>query len=47
MSLSSVTTKSKTLRLKLVTMGDSGVGKSCLVKRFCEGKVRVESAGVA
>ena len=25
-------------RIKLVTIGDSMVGKSCIVKRFCESK---------
>lgn len=25
-------------RIKLLTIGDSMVGKSCIVKRFCEGK---------
>lgn len=29
----------KVLRLKVVTYGPSLSGKSCLVKRFCEGKV--------
>ncbi|KAI8813026.1 RJL family GTPase [Cladochytrium replicatum] len=24
------------LRIKLLSMGDSGVGKSCLIKRYCE-----------
>ena len=27
------------LRLKILTMGDGGVGKTCLVKRYCEEKV--------
>ena len=26
----------KPLRMKIITMGDAGVGKSCIVKRFCE-----------
>lgn len=26
------------LRLKIVSLGDSGVGKSCLIKRYCENK---------
>ncbi len=26
-------------RIKLLTIGDSMVGKSCIVKRFCEKKV--------
>ena len=25
-------------RLKIISMGDSGVGKSCLIKRYCEDK---------
>ncbi len=29
----------KTVRLKIITQGSSLAGKSCLVKRFCEGKV--------
>uniref|UniRef100_A0A7S0K950 Uncharacterized protein n=3 Tax=Cafeteria roenbergensis TaxID=33653 RepID=A0A7S0K950_CAFRO len=38
MSLATVGSKGKTQRIKLVSMGDSGVGKSCLIKRFCEGR---------
>lgn len=26
------------VRIKIITMGSSGVGKSCLVKRYCEGR---------
>ncbi|GAB9468826.1 hypothetical protein Gpo141_00006131 [Globisporangium polare] len=26
------------LRIKIISMGDSGVGKSCVIKRFCEEK---------
>ena len=26
----------KQLRIKILTMGDAGTGKSCLVKRYCE-----------
>ncbi|TYZ57572.1 hypothetical protein PybrP1_009187 [[Pythium] brassicae (nom. inval.)] len=26
------------LRVKIISMGDSGVGKSCVIKRFCEEK---------
>uniref|UniRef100_A0A7S1CBJ8 Uncharacterized protein n=1 Tax=Bicosoecida sp. CB-2014 TaxID=1486930 RepID=A0A7S1CBJ8_9STRA len=26
------------IRIKVVSMGDGGTGKSCLIKRFCEGK---------
>ncbi|KAJ9461283.1 Ras-related protein RABE1a [Diplonema papillatum] len=26
------------LRVKIVSMGSEGVGKSCLIKRYCEGK---------
>jgi GTPase SAR1 family protein len=40
MSLADVGGKGKIIRLKFVSMGDSGVGKSCLIKRFCEGRVR-------
>jgi GTPase SAR1 family protein len=25
-------------RVKILSMGDSGVGKSCIIKRFCEGR---------
>lgn len=25
-------------RIKILSMGDGGVGKSCLIKRYCEGK---------
>lgn len=39
MSLATVGSKGKTQRIKLISMGDSGVGKSCLIKRFCEGRV--------
>jgi GTPase SAR1 family protein len=41
MGLSGAIAPAKTLRLKLITMGESGVGKSCIVKRFCEGRVSV------
>ena len=27
-------------RIKVLSMGAAGVGKSCLIKRYCEGKVR-------
>eukprot|EP00388_Colpodella_angusta_P007555 GDKJ01021284.1.p1 GENE.GDKJ01021284.1~~GDKJ01021284.1.p1 ORF type:complete len:373 (+),score=61.28 GDKJ01021284.1:16-1134(+) len=26
------------LKIKLITIGDEGVGKSCIIKRFCEGR---------
>ena len=29
----------KYVRVKLTSMGDTLTGKSCLIKRFCEGKV--------
>ena len=29
---------STTTRLKLLSLGDAGVGKSCLIKRHCEGR---------
>ena len=31
--------KPKFLRLKLISMGEIEVGKSCLIKRYCEYKV--------
>lgn len=36
MSQSSKT--SQISRIKVLTTGDAGTGKSCLVKRYCEGK---------
>jgi hypothetical protein len=33
-----------TVRIKIISMGDSETGKSCLIKRFCEGKVRAGRA---
>ena len=26
------------MRMKIISMGEGGVGKSCLIKRYCEGK---------
>lgn len=26
-------------KLNIMTIGESGIGKSCLVKKYCEGKV--------
>jgi len=37
-SENSVVTDSKNLRVKLVLLGDSGVGKSCIVLRFVRGQ---------
>eukprot|EP01138_Halocafeteria_seosinensis_P001979 gb/GECG01002027.1/.p1 GENE.gb/GECG01002027.1/~~gb/GECG01002027.1/.p1 ORF type:complete len:182 (+),score=27.95 gb/GECG01002027.1/:1-546(+) len=31
-------TQRQPVRLKIVSIGDKGVGKSCLIKRYCEGK---------
>ncbi|KAJ3182895.1 DnaJ sub C member 27 [Gaertneriomyces sp. JEL0708] len=31
-------TKFPGLRIKILSMGDAGVGKSCLIKRYCENK---------
>lgn len=28
--------KAKLIRLKIITMGNSATGKSCIVKRYCE-----------
>eukprot|EP00937_MAST-01D_sp_MAST-1D-sp2_P000570 g570.t1 len=28
------------VRMKIISMGEGAVGKSCLIKRYCEGKVR-------
>ena len=30
----------KFMRIKIISMGDAAVGKSCIIKRFCEQKVR-------
>ncbi|KAI8820109.1 RJL family GTPase [Fimicolochytrium jonesii] len=35
---SPVKTKSDARRIKILSMGDAGVGKSCLIKRYCEGR---------
>lgn len=37
-SLYKIMTQETIPRIKLLTIGDSMVGKSCIVKRFCEGK---------
>ncbi|TPX30576.1 hypothetical protein SmJEL517_g05880 [Synchytrium microbalum] len=33
-----VPTTSSIKRIKVLSLGDAGVGKSCLIKRYCEGK---------
>eukprot|EP01064_Diplonema_japonicum_P012819 TRINITY_DN20171_c0_g1_i1.p1 TRINITY_DN20171_c0_g1~~TRINITY_DN20171_c0_g1_i1.p1 ORF type:complete len:209 (+),score=27.06 TRINITY_DN20171_c0_g1_i1:55-681(+) len=41
--------KPNSIRLKIISIGDEGVGKSCLIKRFCEEqfvKVYVTTIGV-
>ncbi|KIY96103.1 putative DnaJ subfamily C member 27-B [Monoraphidium neglectum] len=30
--------RTRMVRIKVVSLGDCGVGKSCLIKRYCEGK---------
>ena len=30
--------RSQAIRIKIISMGDAGVGKSCLIKRYCEEK---------
>ncbi len=30
------------LRIKVISMGDGGVGKSCVIKRYCEGMLNCE-----
>jgi DnaJ homolog subfamily C member 27 len=37
-SLLTMPTMPTVLRIKIISMGDSGVGKSCVIKRFCEEK---------
>jgi hypothetical protein len=34
----------KWIRIKILSMGDAGTGKSCLIKRYCEDKVPPPSA---
>jgi GTPase SAR1 family protein len=34
----------KWIRIKILSMGDAGTGKSCLIKRYCEDKVQQHSA---
>ncbi|TPX49979.1 hypothetical protein SeMB42_g00557 [Synchytrium endobioticum] len=34
----SVPTQATSRRIKVLSLGDAGVGKSCLIKRYCEGK---------
>eukprot|EP00960_Hanusia_phi_P075554 768440-Hanusia_phi.AAC.6 len=31
--------KRNVIRIKIISMGDAGCGKSCLIKRYCEEKV--------
>ena len=31
--------QSNVIRIKVISMGDGGCGKSCMIKRYCEGKV--------
>lgn len=31
------------IRLKVISMGESEVGKSCLIKRYCEERVGMQS----
>lgn len=31
-------------RVKIISLGDPAVGKSCLIKRYCEQRVRVAPA---
>jgi len=42
-ALLAMTSTSKSLppftRIKIISLGDGGVGKSCLIKRYCEQKV--------
>ncbi|KAI9100398.1 RJL family GTPase [Phlyctochytrium arcticum] len=33
-----IKTHSDALRIKILTAGDAGTGKSCLIKRYCEGR---------
>ena len=33
------------VRYKIISMGEGGCGKSCLIKRYCEGKVRRRGSG--
>ena len=32
--------KRDVLRIKILSMGDAGTGKSCIIKRYCEERVR-------
>lgn len=32
------TFKSRTIYIQLISVGDSKVGKSCIIKRYCEGR---------
>lgn len=34
-----IKSKPNTLRIKVISMGDSEVGKSCIIKRYCEERV--------
>jgi GTPase SAR1 family protein len=36
--LSNIPTIPELKRVKVLSLGDAGVGKSCMIKRYCEGR---------
>eukprot|EP00961_Rhodomonas_salina_P190645 2572429-Rhodomonas_salina.1 len=38
--------KRNVIRIKIISMGNAGCGKSCLIKRYCEEKKYISTIGV-
>ncbi len=37
-----IVVKDSALRIKIISMGDGGTGKTAIIKRYCEEKVRCQ-----